>query len=335
MQHFVDETIITVQSGDGGRGCVSFRREKFIPYGGPDGGDGGDGGDVIFVVKKNLRTLYHLKLKRTFKAKNGSPGEGNQKTGKKGENVIIEVPPGTVIYNYETGELIKDFKENDEPFILLKGGKGGKGNAYFKSSTNQSPRYAQPGLPGKKLTLKVELKLIADIGLVGFPNAGKSTLLSVLTKAKPKIANYPFTTLVPNLGVFFIDDESYVIADIPGLIEGASKGAGLGIKFLKHIERTKIILYLIDLENENYLEQFDKLRFELKNYSDSLYNKPYLVAASKYDLIESKEKFEKLKEKLNNIEKIYPFSSITKEGLNELLYRLKLKIEQIENEKAK
>ena len=329
MQHFVDEAIIDVISGNGGPGCVSFRREKYVPYGGPDGGDGGDGGSVYFSVKNNLRTLYQLKLSRKFQAKNGQPGMGKQKSGKNGEDIFIYVPPGTQIFDADTDELIKDLKDSEEIFCLLKGGKGGRGNIHFATSTNQAPRYAQPGLPGLEMHLRVELKLIADVGLVGFPNAGKSTLLSVVTKARPKIANYPFTTITPNLGVFVIDNESFVIADIPGIIEGASEGVGLGIDFLKHIERTKLLLFLINLEEDNYLEQFDKLIFELDSYSDTLINKPFLIAASKMDIYESGERLNNLKK---NIKKeIIPISSITRQGINELLYILKDKIHQVEN----
>lgn len=329
MQHFVDETNIFVRSGNGGAGCVSFRREKYIPFGGPDGGDGGAGGSVLFEVKRNLRTLYQLKQKRKYIAQNGLSGMGNQRTGKNGEDVYIEVPPGTVIYDSYTGEFIKDFKKDEEIFVLLKGGKGGKGNMHFATSVNQTPRYAQPGLPGYEMNIKVELKLIADIGLVGYPNAGKSTLLSVVSKAKPKIANYPFTTLIPNLGVFFVEEENFVMADIPGLIEGASNGVGLGIDFLKHIERTKVLLFMINIEEENYLDQFNNLKYELKNYSDLLLQKPYIIIASKMDMENSNEKLEKLKMHIK--ENILPISSITRYGIKELLYKLKEKIHEIEN----
>lgn len=330
MQHFVDEVVIDVRSGKGGAGCVSFRREKYIPYGGPNGGDGGDGGDVVFVVKENLRTLYHLKLKRKFFAKNGSPGMGSQKNGKKGVGVEVLVPPGTVVYDANTNEVLKDFTAAGESYVLLRGGKGGKGNMHFATSTNQAPRYAQPGLPGRDLALKVELKLIADVGLVGFPNAGKSTLLSVVSKARPKIANYPFTTIIPNLGVFTAGEENFVMADIPGLIEGASEGVGLGFDFLKHIERTKILLYLINIEEENYLEQFHKLQNELFSYSKVLAEKKFLVAISKMDIEESEEKIEALKSHLGH--DIIPISSVTHFGIKELLYKLKNVIQQVENE---
>lgn len=330
---FVDETIIKVRSGNGGAGCVSFRREKYIPYGGPNGGDGGDGGSVFFRVRDNLRTLYDLKRRKNFIAKNGLPGMGSQMNGKDGEDIYIDVPLGTVFYDADTGILIHDMLDSEETFEFLKGGKGGLGNMHFATSTNQAPRYAQPGLPGKEMRLRVELKLIADIGLVGFPNAGKSTLLSVVSCAKPKIANYPFTTLVPNLGVFHIDYESFVMADIPGIIEGASSGIGLGIEFLKHIERTKLLLFIIDLDDPDYELQFDKLRKEILNYSKELYNKPYLIAASKYDLHDGPFKMELLESEMN-IHAI-PFSSVTHEGIDTLLYTLKDKIHTLENESTK
>ena len=330
---FVDETTIKVRSGNGGAGCVSFRREKYIPYGGPNGGDGGDGGSVFFRVRDNLRTLYDLKRRKNFIAKNGLPGMGSQMNGKDGADVYVDVPPGTVFYDADTGILIHDMLNSGETFEFLKGGKGGLGNMHFATSTNQAPRYAQPGLPGKEMRLRVELKLIADIGLVGFPNAGKSTLLSVVSCAKPKIANYPFTTLVPNLGVFHIDYESFVMADIPGIIEGASSGVGLGIEFLKHIERTKLLLFIIDLDDPDYELQFDKLRKEIFNYSKELYNKPYVIAASKYDLHDGVFKMELLESEMN-IHAI-PFSSITHEGIDTLLYALKDKIHSLKNESSK
>jgi GTP-binding protein len=333
MQHFVDEVIINVSSGHGGPGCVSFRREKFIPYGGPNGGDGGDGGSVIFRVKQNVRTLYHLKLKKNFRAKNGQQGMGSQCSGKKGEDVIIDVPQGTVIYDVSNNEILKDFTQRDEIYVFLKGGKGGMGNMHFATSTNQAPRYAQPGLPGKEMIIRVELKLIADVGLVGFPNAGKSTLLSILTKARPKIANYPFTTLIPNLGVFTVDDESFVMADIPGIIDGASEGHGLGIQFLKHIERTKILLFIINLEDENYLDQYKKLKKELKSYSIELSRKKYIIAANKYDIADSEERFLNLKLKIK--EEIIPISALTHYNVNRLLYSIKDLIHQVENENKK
>ena len=332
MQQFVDEVKIEVRSGKGGAGCVSFRREKRVPKGGPDGGDGGDGGSVVFVVKNNVRTLYNLLRKKRFYAKNGTPGMGSQMYGKKGEDVEICVPPGTIIYDDETGEIIKDFQTDNERFVFLKGGKGGRGNMHFATSTNQAPRYAQPGLPGEEATLRVELKLIADVGLVGFPNAGKSTLLSVVSAARPKIANYPFTTLVPNLGVVALDEvDTFVMADIPGIIEGASDGAGLGIEFLKHIERTKILLYMIDLTGDDFMEQLPKLQTEIKRYSGELAKKPYLIAATKLDVPGSEERLAELKAKLEaNGENIIGFSSVTHAEVKTLLYALMKKIKEVE-----
>ena len=332
MQQFVDEVKIEVRSGKGGAGCVSFRREKRVPKGGPDGGDGGDGGSVVFVVKNNVRTLYNLLRKKRFYAKNGTPGMGSQMYGKKGEDVEICVPPGTIIYDDETGEIIKDFQTDNERFVFLRGGKGGRGNMHFATSTNQAPRYAQPGLPGEEATLRVELKLIADVGLVGFPNAGKSTLLSVVSAARPKIANYPFTTLVPNLGVVALDEvDTFVMADIPGIIEGASDGAGLGIEFLKHIERTKILLYMIDLTGDDFMEQLPKLQTEIKRYSGELAKKPYLIAATKLDVPGSEERLAELKAKLEaDGENIIGFSSVTHAEVKTLLYALMKKIKEVE-----
>ncbi|HOE99926.1 MAG TPA: GTPase ObgE [Spirochaetota bacterium] len=332
MQRFVDEVIINAKSGKGGSGCVSFRREKRVPFGGPDGGDGGRGGSVIVNVKNNIRTLYNLYLKRKFYAGDGLPGMGSQKSGKMGNDVIIEVPAGTIIYDDDTGELIRDFTEVGEEYLLLKGGKGGRGNMHFATSVNQAPRYAQPGLPGQEARLRVELKMIADVGLVGFPNAGKSTLLSVVTKANPKIANYPFTTLTPNLGVFSVEDERFVMADIPGIIEGASQGAGLGLEFLKHIERTKLLLYLIDLSDEGYLDQFGKLENEIKTYSEELSKKPRLIAASKNDVENSSAYVAELQKAVG--ENIISISSITHRGIDKLLYILKDKIHEIENKES-
>lgn len=291
MIQFADEATITVMSGKGGNGCVSFRREKYIPDGGPNGGDGGRGGDVIFCVKRNLRTLAHLRFHPIFKAKNGGDGQGWNRHGKDGEDVVIPVPPGTTIRDAETGEIIKDFtnEREDEQLVLLKGGKGGWGNIHFKSSTNQAPRYAHPGKPGEERVLRVEISIMADVGLVGFPNAGKSSLLDLFTNARPKIAPYPFTTKVPNLGVLNVDkDTDLIIADIPGIIEGASDGAGLGIRFLKHISRTACLLFMIDCSDDNYLEAYDLLLKELKQFSEGsdvdLLEKPRIVLCNKVDV---------------------------------------------------
>ncbi|WP_457561250.1 GTPase ObgE [Caminibacter sp.] len=296
---FVDNIKLTVKSGKGGAGCVSFRREKFVPKGGPDGGDGGKGGDVIVECDNNTHTLSHFKGKRLLKAKNGRPGEGRKKHGADGEDLILKVPPGTIIKDAATGEVLLDMKVAGERKVLLEGGKGGLGNWHFRGSRNQVPRYAQPGEEGKELEIIMELKLIADVGLVGFPNAGKSTLISALSKARPEIANYEFTTLTPKLGVVKIDEyRSFVMADIPGIIEGASEGKGLGLEFLRHIERTKIILYVIDLASfRDPVYQFKTLQKELKKYSEKLAARPYAIALNKVDV--ASDKAEEFFEKIN------------------------------------
>ncbi len=290
---FIDEATITVQSGNGGRGCVSFRREKFIPRGGPDGGDGGDGGDVIFKVSSQKRTLYQFRYQKILRAKNGGHGQGQQKTGKSARALVIEIPSGTIISDPDTKEVIHDFIKPDETFIVAKGGRGGQGNRRFTSSTNRAPRFAQPGEPGQTINLKLELKLLADVGIIGFPNAGKSTLISVLSSARPKIGNYPFTTLTPNIGVVQTDwGEPFAVADIPGLIEGAHSGAGLGIKFLKHIERTKIIIHLIDaaeIDPEKPLNLYNAINRELALYSKKLAEKQQVVVLNKLDIPEAEK----------------------------------------------
>ena len=297
---FIDNIKLKVKSGKGGAGCVSFRREKFIAKGGPDGGDGGKGGDVIIECDNNTNTLSHFKGKRVLKAKNGRPGEGRKKHGADGEDLILKVPPGTIIKDAKTGEVLLDMKTPGERKVLLEGGKGGLGNWHFRGPRRQVPRYAQPGEEGKELEIIMELKLIADVGLVGFPNAGKSTLISALSNARPEIANYEFTTLTPKLGVVKIDEfRSFVMADIPGIIEGAHEGKGLGLKFLKHIERTKMILYVIDLTSfRDSFYQFETLKKELKKYSEKLSNRPYAIALNKIDAVDIKkinEFFEKMK----------------------------------------
>ena len=294
MFGFVDEAIIEVASGSGGRGAVSFRREKYVPKGGPDGGDGGKGGDALFAVKRNLRTLSHLRAQRSFRADDGQPGSKRNRHGRDGERVVIEVPPGSVIREAESGALIKDLDESEETWLFLRGGRGGKGNAHFKTSTHRTPRFAQPGESGTAVAIKVELQIIADVGLVGFPNAGKSTLLSVVTNANPKIGSYPFTTRIPNLGVLRVEDRELVIADIPGIIEGASHGAGLGLEFLKHIARTSMTVFLIDLSDDAFLETFPILRKELATYSKELEQKERLLVGSKLDLPGTTERLSQL-----------------------------------------
>jgi len=322
---FIDEAIITVQSGDGGRGCVSFRREKFIPRGGPDGGDGGKGGDVVFVATSRRRTLYQFRYRNKLKAKNGVYGQGKQKAGKNGEDLKIEIPLGTLVFNAKTGRLIKDFVKAGEAFVIAKGGRGGLGNARFKSSTNRTPRFAQPGEPGETLTLKIELKLLADVGIIGLPNAGKSTLISAISSAQPKIAGYPFTTLTPNLGVVQTDKgEPFVVADIPGLISGAHKGAGLGIRFLKHIERTRILVHLIDIssiDTNHPLNVYNTINMELALYSKNLAKKPQIVVLNKLDIPGAKEAADIFQSaaKEKNITLI---SAITGKGVNHLILRI-------------
>lgn len=305
MIGFADEVLIEVSSGKGGNGCISFRREKYIPNGGPSGGDGGKGGDIIFVVKRNLRTLASLRYHPIIKAKNGSDGQSWNKYGKDGEDKIIPVPPGTTLKDPDTNELIYEFtnQSEDEEFVFLKGGKGGWGNVHFKSSTNQAPRYAHSGSPGETRKLLVELSIMADVGLVGFPNAGKSSLLTAFTNARPKIAPYPFTTKIPNLGVLNADkDRDIIIADIPGIIEGASDGAGLGIRFLKHISRTACLIFMIDCSDEKCLTAYKTLSNELKSFSEELYSKPRIVLCNKIDVEEAEENAKKIQTEIKKEE---------------------------------
>lgn len=283
---FIDFTVIQCDAGNGGPGLISFRREKFVPKGGPNGGDGGRGGNIILKVDPNLHTLHDIRYNRLYKAQNGQPGGSNNKTGRNGEDIIIRVPQGTLVRNQDTAEIVADLVKPGESFILCEGGKGGKGNTHFRTAQHQTPRYAQPGLPGESGHYELELKVLADVGLVGFPNAGKSTLLSVISAAKPKIADYPFTTLVPNLGIVkYGDYKSFVIADIPGLIEGASEGKGLGHQFLRHVERNHILLFLIDGNESDPEHTFHLLLQELKKYDPVLLDKPRLVLQTKSDTL--------------------------------------------------
>lgn len=314
MVQFADEALIEVRSGKGGNGCIAFRREKYIPRGGPNGGDGGKGGDVVFCVRRNMRTLAKLRNQVVFKAKNGGDGSGWNKYGKDGEDVVIAVPPGTTIRDAETDELIHDFTDEDENerFVFLNGGKGGWGNVHFKSSTNQAPRYAHPGTPGEVRKLRLELSIIADAGLVGFPNAGKSSLLNAFTNARPKIAPYPFTTKIPNLGVLRVDGErDIIIADIPGIIEGASEGAGLGFKFLKHISRTACLIYMIDCSDESCMTAYAALKKEIASYSSELAAKPKMVLCNKIDVEGAAENAQKIIKSIREAEKETPVIAIS------------------------
>jgi len=300
---FVDSVELSISSGKGGAGSISFWTEKFVANGGPDGGDGGKGGNVYFYVDNNTDTLSALRGKRHIKAQNGRPGEGRKKYGKKGQSVTITVPPGTQVVDMETGELLLDLVEEGQEVLFLEGGKGGLGNMHFKSASNQRPTYAQPGLPGITKQVRLEMKLIADVGLVGYPNVGKSTLISTLSNAKPQIANYEFTTLTPKLGVVMVGDyDSFMMADIPGIIEGASDGRGLGLEFLKHIERTKSLLLLIDASNYREMKyQYETLLVELQRYSSELATRHFGVAITKIDALSSDEIDAKCQEFISDI----------------------------------
>lgn len=323
MIGFADEALIEVRSGNGGNGCIAFRREKYVPHGGPNGGDGGKGGDIIFTVKRNLRTLAKLRHKHCFKARNGSDGQGWNRHGADGEDCVIPVPPGTTIRDAETEEVIYDFSTavGDETFTYLVGGNGGWGNVHFKTSTNQAPRQANPGIKGETRFLKLELSIMADVGLVGFPNAGKSSLLTAFTNARPKIAPYPFTTIIPNLGVLRVDDESdIIIADIPGIIEGASEGLGLGDTFLKHITRTSCLIFMIDCSDENYLTAYDTLCNELEQYSDELMEKPRIILCNKIDVDGAFDRALEIQQKIKETEpetKVIPVSVMGGRGMKD------------------
>jgi len=322
---FIDEAVITVQSGKGGSGCVSFRRERHIPRGGPDGGDGGMGGDVIMVASPSKHTLYDFRYQKLLKAQNGTGGLGKDKTGKAGENLIVEIPAGTLVSDVQTGQLIKDFTTSGEKIVIANGGRGGLGNARFKTSTHRTPRFAQPGEPGETLEVKLDLKLIADVGLIGLPNAGKSTLISRISAAKPKIGHYPFTTLTPNLGVVQPPfGEPFVVADIPGLIEGAHAGAGLGIKFLRHVERTRILVHLIDvadLDPSDILDTFNTINKELQLYSAELAQKPQFIVINKMDLTGADEAADQFRMALGDKD-VMLISAVTGQGVKSLLSKI-------------
>jgi len=323
---FVDYVTITVRSGRGGPGAVAFRREKYEPKGGPAGGDGGDGGSVVLLGDANLYTLLDLRYNRHHFAKSGSPGEGGNRKGKDAEDIILRVPPGTIARDSKTGELIGEIKEPGDRLVLVKGGRGGKGNAFFKSATRQAPRHAQPGEPGEEREVTLELKLLADVGLVGKPNAGKSTLISALSAARPKVADYPFTTLEPSLGVVYVGEyQSFVMADIPGIIEGAHEGRGLGIQFLKHIERNLVLLFVIPIDTKDLAGEYVTLLNELRSYREDLLEKPRLVALSKIDLLPPEERAllpEVVADEFPPDVPVIPISSVSRIGLDELRHRL-------------
>jgi len=315
---FIDFTVIKCISGKGGHGAVTFRREKYIPKGGPNGGDGGKGGDVIFIADNQLHTLQDIRYKKTYSAGDGQQGSTNNRTGKNGEDAIIRVPLGTAVKEIVSENVVADLVEDKEQFIALKGGKGGRGNARFKTATRQTPRYAQSGIEGQVNTYALELKVLADVGLVGLPNAGKSTLLSVVSAARPKIADYPFTTLVPNLGIVkYGDYKSFVMADIPGLIEGAAAGKGLGHQFLKHVERTQVLLYMIECTEEDPQSVYETLSSELKTYNPDMDKKPQLVIRTKTDLLN-----EENEKNWKSFEKYLDISSVTNSGINQLISRI-------------
>lgn len=322
---FVDHVKVYVKGGDGGNGMVAFRREKYIPMGGPAGGDGGKGGDVVFVVDEGLSTLMDFRYQRHFKAPRGEHGRGKNQHGKSAKDLVVKVPPGTIVKDDDTGEIIADLVKHGERAIIAKGGRGGRGNTRFATPKNPAPEIAENGEPGEERYVTLELKLLADVGLVGFPSVGKSTLLSVVSAAKPKIGDYHFTTIVPNLGVVETEDHrSFVMADLPGLIEGAHQGAGLGLEFLRHIERTRVIVHVVDIagvEGRDPYDDFVKINEELKQYNLRLLERPMIVAANKMDMPGAEENLAKFKEKVGEIP-VYPISAYTRQGIRELLFAI-------------
>ena len=330
---FIDRARIKVKAGDGGNGVTAFRREKFVPRGGPSGGDGGVGGDVWIESDEGYNTLLHLRYNPEHKAERGHHGEGSNRSGKDGESVTVKVPVGTQVYDAEKQELVFDFTEPGQRYLAAKGGKGGWGNAHFATPTRRAPKFHYTGRPGQEKDLQLELKLIADVALVGFPNAGKSTLISVISAAKPKIADYPFTTLEPNLGVVDMGDfKTFVVADIPGLIEGASEGAGLGDRFLRHIERTKLILHLVDVSSSSGrdpVEDYEIINRELGNYNEDLARRPQIVVATKIDAIDEHERVEKLRKQAQKDRKLFfEISSVTNVGVRELVHAISKRLEE-------
>jgi GTP-binding protein len=341
---FIDEAKIRVKAGDGGNGCMAFRREKFVPRGGPSGGDGGKGGDVIMEASERHNTLVHFRFNPEYKAERGRHGEGSNRTGREGAEVVLKVPLGTVLYDEETGERLHDFAHADERIVIARGGRGGRGNARFATSTHQAPRECEPGHPGEERSYRLELKLLADVGLVGYPNVGKSTLISRISAARPKIADYPFTTLEPNLGVVALGDAgdpdqvSFVVADIPGLIEGAHTGAGLGTQFLRHIERTRLLVQLVDVSDSSGrpdpVHDVEVIMGELKSFGAHLEAKPMITVASKID-VANQEKLSKLRRycKKQGLD-LYAISAVTGQGVDELKFALAARIQQMRKENA-
>ena len=340
---FIDEAKIRVKAGDGGNGCVAFRREKFVPRGGPSGGDGGKGGDVVMEASQSHNTLVHFRFNPEHKAERGRHGEGSNKTGREGADVVLKVPVGTILYDEETNEKVHDFAQAGERRIVARGGRGGRGNARFATSTHQAPRESEPGREGEERNYRLELKLLADVGLVGYPNVGKSTLISRISAARPKIADYPFTTLEPNLGVAVIGKEpeqrSFVVADIPGLIEGAHQGAGLGTQFLRHIERTRLLAHLVDVSDASGrpdpVEDFKVILGELESFGAGLEEKPMVVVASKID-VANKKKLTALRQfcKKKKLE-LFPLSAVTGEGVEKLKYALGERVEKLRRREQK
>lgn len=332
---FIDVAKIELKAGKGGDGSVAFRREKYEPSGGPAGGDGGDGGSIIIVGDKDIKTLMDYSYKSIYKAESGGDGRNKKQFGKKGEDLILKVPVGTLVKDYDTDTVIYDVKHDNEEFVICKGGKGGKGNVHFKSSIRQAPRFAEPGTKGEEKTIKLELKLLADVGLIGLPNVGKSTLLSIMSNARPKIANYHFTTLEPNLGVCKVGEKSFVLADIPGLIEGASEGLGLGHDFLKHIERTKILVHVLDIsgsEGRNPIEDFELINSELSSYNIKLNDKKMLVVLNKTDL-GAEDNIKEFREKYSDkVDEIVEISAATTENVDKLMYLIADTLDSIEDD---
>ena len=334
---FIDEAKIRVKAGNGGNGCMAFRREKFVPRGGPSGGDGGKGGDVLMESSERHNTLVHFRFNPEYKAERGRHGEGANKTGREGEDILLKVPVGTIVYDAETGEKVHDFSQADERVVIARGGRGGRGNAQFATSTHQAPREHEDGRPGEERVFRLELKLLADVGLVGYPNVGKSTLISRISAARPKIADYPFTTLEPNLGVVVVgdakDEVSFVVADIPGLIEGAHTGAGLGTQFLRHIERTRLLVHLVDVSDASgrpdVVKDVEVIMDELSSFGAGLETKPMIMVASKID-VANPEKLAKLKRWATRKKlKLYPISAVTGEGIDKLKFAIAKEVERL------